>query len=677
MLFYPINFLSISRVIAIAAALSVLLLAGCAAQNAYHDALNLSANDNVEGSVDKFREAIKLDPDNPEYKAVYLRTLERSTRKLLEQADYQLQTGQQGESEKTYKRVLSIDPANARAQAGIKLIARELRHVGLLNEAAADLEKNNIDAAKEKLSVILTENPKNEKALAMMRSIETKAEAPKLESLLASAYKKPISIDFKDASLKQVFEVISRSSGLNFLFDKDVKLDQRTSIFLKDSTIEAAIYYMLLTNRLEQQAMDANTLLIFPDSADKQKDYQQMIVKTFMLENAKASVIADTLKNLIKIHNVVVDDKLNMLIVRDNPEAIRLAGKLIATQDVPEPEVMLEVEVLEVARSRLMELGVSLPGRLTLTPLSTSGGSTLTLENLLSLNKSTIGAAIDPIKINARKVDTDTDILANPRIRVLNHEKAKIVIGDRVPSISSTSINSGGAISISEAVTYLDVGLKLEVEPNIYLDNDVAIRIGLEVSNIVNTQTTAAGTVAYTIGTRSANTMLRLKDGENQVLAGLINDQDQRTANKFPGLGDIPILGRLFGSTLHDGQKSEIVLSITPHIIRNIKRPDAATAEFLSGTENNLRRRPDFTPKVADATPVAGEKSPPEADTAKPGGVAPNPTPSPAAIPAAIPAAVAGVPSSPETVAAKPANAEPKPAPAASPAAAGDKAGTE
>lgn len=610
---------STSRTMTVAVVLCVFLLAGCAAQNAYQDALSLSAKDHTEAGLAKFQEAIKLDPDNAEFRAAYIGTRERASRNYLAQGDHLLETGQRAEAEKTYRRVLAIDPGNEHARAGIQLLARDQRHAELLDAAAADVEKKNADSAKTKLSVVLAENPKNEKARAMWRSIEEKVAAPPaLESLLAPAYKKPISIDFKDASIKQIFEVIARTSGLNILFDKDVKVDQKTSIFLKDSTIEAAIYYMLLTNHLEQQAMDVNTLLIYPDSADKQKDYRQMVVKTFLLANAKAGIVAETLKNIIQMHNVVVDEKLNMLIVRDSPEALRLAEKLIATQDVPEPEVMLEVEILEISRNRLMELGVAWPGSLTLTPLSTVAGAALTVADLRNLSEKTIGATIDPVKINANKTDTDTDILANPRIRVLNHEKAKIVIGNRVPSISSTTVASGGASTTSEAVTYLDVGLKLDVEPTIYLDNDVAIRIGLEVSSIVNTQKSPQGTVTYTIGNRSASTMLRLKDGENQVLAGLINDEDRRTANKLPGLGDIPILGRLFGSTLHNGQKSEVVLSITPHLIRNIQRPDAALSEFMSGTENSLRRRPDFSPKVATVTPITGVTPLPEASATKP-----------------------------------------------------------
>lgn len=192
--------------------------------------------------------------------------------------------------------------------------------------------------------------------------------------------------------------------------------------------------------------------------------------------------------------------------------------------------------------------------------------------------------------MRAKKEDSDANLLANPRIRVRNHEKAKILIGERVPNITTTSTSTG---FVSESINYIDVGLTLNVEPTIYLDNDVGIKVSLEVSNIVNQIKTQSGTTAYEIGTRTASTVLRLRDGENQVLAGLINDEDRRSGVKVPGLGELPILGRLFGSAANDNLKTEIVLSITPHLIRNIQRPDAAQSEFRTGTESSFRVRPD------------------------------------------------------------------------------------
>jgi general secretion pathway protein D len=291
----------------------------------------------------------------------------------------------------------------------------------------------------------------------------------------------------------------------------------------------------------------------------------------------------------------VVDEKLNLLMVRDSPEAIRVAEKLVALQDVPEPEVMLEVEILEVKRTRLQALGINWPDNMALRALPVDG---LTLKALGNITSETTGVTVGPAIIRANQLDTDVNLLANPRIRARNREKAKILIGDRVPNITSTITATGFS---SESITYIDVGLKLDIEPTIYLDNEVAIKVTLEVSNIVNKIETKSGTLAYQIGTRTATSVLRLKDGENQLLAGLISDEDRRTANKLPFLGDIPILGRLFGSHNDEGIKTEIVLSITPRIIRNIKRPEAHLSEFDGGTESNFRGAAVSTEAVVNA----------------------------------------------------------------------------
>jgi len=188
----------------------------------------------------------------------------------------------------------------------------------------------------------------------------------------------------------------------------------------------------------------------------------------------------------------------------------------------------------------------------------------------------------DPtLLLKLSKTDTDSNLLANPRIRVKNREKAKIHIGERVPVITTTSsVNIG----IAESVNYLEVGLKLSVEPDIHIEDDVSIKVELEVSNIIDTITTSSGSKTYRLGTRTAQTTLRLKNGETQVLAGLIQDMDRTSAQKVPLLGDIPLLGRLFSSHGSDKNKTEIMLLITPHIVRNLERPAVGITEFMSGT---------------------------------------------------------------------------------------------
>jgi len=586
------------------------LLTGCAAQIAYRDGKQFIAQDKIEAGLSKFQEAIKQDPRNTEYKAAFLQTRERWIAGFLEQADRLTASGNPEEAQAFYQRVLAIEATNERALAGLRTLTMRQRHAQLLQEAQAALDKKDTESAKSKLATILTEAPENEPARALQRAIEDKAAKPHGETFLASAYKKSITLEFRDATLRQIFEVIARTSGLNFLFDKDVKTDQRTSIFLKNSTIESAVHFALLTNQLEQQVLDANTVLIYPNTTAKQKDYQEMIVKSFFLTNADAKTVANTLKTILKSRDVVVDEKLNMLIVRDNADAIKLAEKLVTLHDVPEPEVMLEVEILEIKRTRLLDLGIKWPTNLSLTPLPSSLGNTLTLRDLRSnLNGNTIGVAIPSTLINANKQDSDTNILANPRIRARNHEKAKILIGERVPNITTTTSPTAISNFVSESITYIDIGLKLDVEPTIYLNNDVAIKISLEVSNIVNQIQTKSGSTAYQIGTRTASTVLRLKDGENQVLAGLINDEDRRNGNKLPGLGELPLVGRLFGSAIDDNQKTEIVLSITPHLVRNIQRPEATQAEFRAGTDSSFRVRPDILSASGSASAALAPRS--------------------------------------------------------------------
>jgi general secretion pathway protein D len=579
----------------------VLGIAGCAGQRAFNDGEKLVAGEQVEAGLLKYREAIAAEPGNAQYKAAYLQARDRATIRLTEQAEREINEGRPDVAILTLRRALAIDPANERARAGLRLLEADARHATLQAEAQQAFERKDYEAARQKLNAILAERPNYEPARVLLVQVTEKTTAPTPDAGLAAAYKLPINIEFRDASLKQVFEVISRRSGLNFLFDKDVKTDQRTSIFLKNSTVEQAVYYLLVSNQLEQQIMDGNTILIFPNVAAKLKEYQEMTVKTFFLANADAKNVANTLKTILKSRDVVVDEKLNLVILRDSPEAVKLATRLIALQDVAEPEVMLDVEILEIKRSRLLDLGISWPTSLGFAPLQTVAGGPLTIDTLRNLNGSTIGVTGVSATITANKTDGDSNTLANPRIRVRNREKAKVVIGDKVPVITTiiTPGTSGGFAS--ESVSYVDVGLTLNVEPTIYLNNEVAIRVALEVSNLVDSVTTKSGSVAYRIGTRSATTMLQLKDGENQVLAGLISNEDRSSGSKVPFVGSLPIVGRLFGTGHDSSDKNEIVLSITPHLVRNIQRPALTAAEFNAGTEGSFRRRPDGPVKSGTA----------------------------------------------------------------------------
>jgi len=214
-------------------------------------------------------------------------------------------------------------------------------------------------------------------------------------------------------------------------------------------------------------------------------------------------------------------------------------------------------------------------------------------------------------------------VLANPRIRVKNKEKARVHIGDRVPVITTTAAATGGFVS--ESVNYLDVGLKLEVEPQIHLEDEVGIKVGLEVSNIAREiRTVGSNTLTYQIGTRNAATVLRLRDGETQILAGLISDEDRRSASRVPGLGDLPVIGRLFSQTRENITKTEIVLLITPRVVRTLARPEVRAIEFAAGTEASggasAFRGSAPPPQVPQIQPAPQPEKPPAPPPGQPQG---------------------------------------------------------
>jgi general secretion pathway protein D len=303
--------------------------------------------------------------------------------------------------------------------------------------------------------------------------------------------------------------------------------------------------------------------------------------------------------------------------------------RIVALHDVSEPEVMLEVEILEVSRDKLLALGITWPGGIGLTPLASDATVGLTLQDLRATNAATQLVTLPsgstwPV-INAKATDSDVKTLANPKIRVVNREKAKVMIGDRLPVVTTTT--SAASNFAAQSVTYLDVGLKLDVEPVIYRGDEISIKVGLEVSSVTGSVDLTGGGKAYSLGTRNASTVLRLRNGENQVLAGLISDEERNSANKVPGLGDLPLLGLLFGSKEDKNNRKEIILSITPKLVRRVVRPDDQLLEFRSGTEGNSRERPAASEvTTASATP---------ATPAAPAAPTPPAPPAPSASPAA------------------------------------------
>jgi general secretion pathway protein D len=568
------------------------LLGACAAERSYRNGQELLQANRAEEALAEYRRALQDEPNNARFRIGFLNARDQVVARWLIEAERLRRMGdKQNEARALYNRVLGIDDGNTRAQEGLLELERDRRVAELMSRATADLKQGNAELALGRLRTVLWERPRHPGALAMQAEAQELQSKPKVaaDARLAAAFRKPVSLEFRDAQLKQVFEVLSRSSGLNFVLDKDVRGDQRTTLFLRNTTISDAVGLATLTNQLEHRVLDANTILIYPNTPAKVREYQELSVKTFVLSSGDAKGVAATLKAILKAKDVTIDEKQNMIVMRDSPEALQMAEKLVWLHDQPEAEVMLDVEILEIKRSRLLQYGVQYPQQVSFAPMMSASGVQLTVADLKNITAATTAVSDLSIGVQATSSISNVNVLANPRIRSRNREKAKIQVGQRVPNITSTSTSTG---FVAETVQYVDVGLKLDVEPTVSPDGEVAIKVGLEVSNILRQIQTKGGSIAYEIGTRNASTVLRLRDGENQVLAGLINDEDRRSVTGLPGLNAIPLAGgSLFGNTQDEVQKSEIVLSITPRIIRAAFRPDQSMSEFESGTEANLRSR--------------------------------------------------------------------------------------
>jgi general secretion pathway protein D len=566
------------------------LLAACNTIPAVDEGRKLIAEGRTEEGLAKLAQAARDNPNNAQAVSNYVAAREAYVLDLVRQADANRAFGDLTSAEVLLQQALRVDPTSAIARNALAVLANERRGAVAAAEAEAALKGGRFAEADAKARAALADSPGNRTARAVLRRLaEREAQAQVAPAQLRAALDKPITLEFRDANIRSVFESISRALGINFVLDRDVRQDLRVTIFVRNTNLDDVLKILLTTNQLDRKVINDNSLLIYPNTPAKQKDYQALAVRGFYLTNADVKQTAAMIRAIVKTRDLYIDEKLNLLVMRDTPDAIRLAEQLVATQDLGEPEVMLQVEVLEVASSKLQDIGLRYPdavrwGLLPVDPGTGAGSNVLPpFVDLGNLSPLAFFTTNPLVVLNLRQTDGATNLLANPRIRVKNRDKAKIHIGEKVPVITTTSTANVG---VSSSVSYLDTGLKLDVEPNIYLDDEVAIKVQLEVSNIIE-QLNVSGTIAYRLGTRNTATTLRLRDGETQVLAGLISDEDRRAANKLPGLAELPVLGRLFSSNLDTRNKTDIVLLITPRVVRSLARPEGTAAEFAAGTDAN------------------------------------------------------------------------------------------
>jgi len=637
-------------------------LIGCA-DNGLKEGRNLIEQGKTQEGLGVLQAGTYKAPEDTELRQYYFAQRERAVTRLLDEAQAAMNAGDTEKADAAFTQLSQIDPKNPRAAALRFPLDQLKQRAASLREAESAFADGQLDAAESGVKRILAKSPADSRALALQDKIQAaRKKAEDAQKLAPSFYTDKVTLEFQNAPMRSVFDVLSRESGINFIFSPGVPLDREITLFAKQTPISNAVTMLVEGHNLKRKVINTNTLQISAEQppAPPKLSNDGDVVKAFYLTNADPKRVQTLLETVMALKNVYIDDQLNLVIVHGSPLTIDKAARLISMVDLAQPEVMLDVEVLEVKRDEVRNLGIQYPNQLTLlnvpptassvttptgTTITTPSVTPLTLDSLRHINRGKIAINNSPA-VNLQDDTGDAKILANPRIRVKNRDDAQVQIGEKVPVFTSTTTPTG---VVSNSVNYLDVGLKLNVKPSVLLDDTVQIHLSLEVSNILN-QVSNNGTLAYQIGTRNASTTLRLADGETQILAGLISDEDREAANKVPGLGSLPLLGRLFSNHNDSRNRTEIILLITPHLVRNLDVHETGPNQPASAGENVgliSDQSASSVPQPAGAA-MAPVATPEQTVRNVPGGPQPqvlpenggNAQPAPMAFPATAPAAM-------------------------------------
>ncbi len=584
--------------------IALLLLSGCAARQNFKAGEELMAEGHYDAAVQKYFAAASKDPETDEYRVKLANASSKAAWQHLKAARDLAAKKEFEPAAAEFRLALDFDPTLEIAHQELKRVEERIRAGLLIDEAEEFYRQRRYAQAKTDLQQALVLDAENTQAKALLKKIQAESGTLLDGQQLDIASTKPITLKFKDAQIKEVFRILSQLSGINFIFDEDTK-DQRVTVFLEDATFAQALELLLKMNNLGERVLNPKTVIIYSDTKDKEKQYQDQLIQIFYLSNIDAKKAVNLLRTMLQLRKIYVHEELNAIVIRDTPDVIRLAQQILEAADRADAEVLYDLELVEINHSDDMNIGPRLSTYGTsfgyVPPGTTSIPGTVTVEGLSNLQ---FLYTIPTATFQMEKTLKDSEILANPKIRVKNKEKAKVHIGSREPVITVTTTGTTGITS--DSIQYVDVGVKLEVEPRVQLDNTVDTKISLEVSNVTGRNTTDNGTLALTLSTTNASTDLTLKDGETTILGGLIRDDYTNTKNTFPILGKIPLLGDLISGHLRNKNKREILLSITPHIVKSVDVPRANVASIWSGGEDDLKAGPNFS---AFAQPLQAEQT--------------------------------------------------------------------
>ena len=573
------------------AALLVAVLAvgigGCnAAKSAYGDGQNQAKQGNWDAAVVHYTRAVREDPDNIEYRMALERALREASQFHVQEARKFLASEDLEQAIEEFALANQLDPSNQYAQQEL-VDARQ----ALAERQDRRQEASQFEQRREQARQLLTTQPVLEPSSAA-----------------------PINLRFaQDTSLQRIFEVLSTLSGINVLFDEAFR-DRRVTINLVDVSFQEALDKLVLINRLFYKVVDPSTIIIIPDNAQKHRQYDDLVLRTFYITNAEVNTIANMLRTIAGIQRVQPNPELRSITVRATPDQVAVAQRIVELNDKAKSEIILNIEILEINRNKLLEFGLRASEYelgMTFAPAgSTVGdaGTSFRLNRLASIDSSDwIVTFPSSLFYRFFKSNSEARLLAAPKLRAMEGQPARLNLGQEVP-IPVTSfvsqIGTGGVPNTPvTSFQYRNVGINIEITPRVFVNGEIELELSLETSTQLDTRT-IAGIELPVFGTRQVNSVVRLRDGETNIIGGLITQEDRNAISGLPGISDTPILNKIFSSNRQESAQADVIFSVTPQIIR---APRVTVEDLMAlpmGTEQSIRvpgaRPSPFPPPPAD-----------------------------------------------------------------------------
>ena len=585
------------------------------------------ARQNYEAAYDFFKQAYDLKPKDLRYRAAFQRIRFEAAASIVHQGQLLRDEGKLEDAVAQFQKALAIDPS-------LFIAKQELnRTLKMINDQR---------------------NPQPQ-AAGPPNSLERKVHEATGPVEMAAISNVPITVKLTDKS-DMVYRTIGQLAGINVLFDPDYTARQ-IKVELNGVTLEEALEITALESKTFWRPVTPNTIFVAQDNPAKRKELEQSVLKTFYLSNLSQPTelqdVVNAIRAVLDVQRVQQLLSQNALVVRGTPDQIALAEKLVEDLDKARPEVIVDIAVMQVSKDRSRTLGLSPPtsatvalqSNLNTTPTSTTTTTTtsstnsntgLNLNTLANLNATDFQVTIPSANLSAVMGNSDTKLIQNPQIRALDGQKASLKIGDRVP-VATGSFQPGiGGVGINPLVNtqfqYLDVGVNIEITPHVHAGREVTLKITMDVSAVTG-QSNIGGISQPIIGQRKIEHEIRLKDGEANLLGGIMEDQQTKQLSGIPGLAQIPILKYLFGQTTQDHSENEIVFAIVPHIIRGNDVNEINQRAIDIGTSTTIElhhaNKPAAAPSVTAAPSPTSQNAPNGVAPAQPAGTSPSPTGNP------------------------------------------------